>query len=579
MGPRASPSPRPSAAVTGGLVVVDVDDDEYEPAMPGPMDIDIEVDEGEGDEEDSDVPDVTASSSSSRPPSPSSTAATGSSLGPRPLPTTTATGQQQSPGPAMGGGMGGKPGSGAGSVPPKDRSGSLLGPEGLVAGMGPAGSVSTEAGPRASSAGNASSTTSGLGGFVLGPTTPRPTGTGALGAGAAGSPGARVVVPMGASPAVSTMQGPKSVLIEAKGATKTVLMGCVLPFEGSDQTPVGKAVHAALLMALRDLGPSLKIPVNINLTCLNTRCLDIPAHNAMEQLVKAGAVAVVGDICSAASVAAAGVAGTKQVPLISPASSSPQLTGMSFFYRTVPSDRYQGAAAAALVLKKGIKRVGMVYEDVSYGYGLAFNFIASFTRDGGAVSPVEVFKKFQGDPAAAVAKMVEARASKADPIQAVVISTSNITYFTEFLRAAAAAKLDLPILGGDAIASPTTTDLLRDSPGLLKNVHITAFAQGSPAFQKKFAEVNPGLEYDGNAAQGYDAMHALLRAYMDAPAPKEPQDIASQITKQKFKGVSGPIAFDSKGDLIPHDGVYITITFDPKTGQMVFGDSINLPDF
>jgi hypothetical protein len=46
-----------------------------------------------------------------------------------------------------------------------------------------------------------------------------------------------------------------------------------------------------------------------------------------------------------------------------------------------------------------------------------------------------------------------------------------------------------------------------------------------------------------------------------------------------FVGVSGPIAFDSKGDLIPHDGVYITITFDTKTGQMVFGDSIDLPDF
>lgn len=44
-------------------------------------------------------------------------------------------------------------------------------------------------------------------------------------------------------------------------------------------------------------------------------------------------------------------------------------------------------------------------------------------------------------------------------------------------------------------------------------------------------------------------------------------------------GVSGPIAFDSKGDLIPHDGVYITMTFDPKTGEMVPGDPIDLPDF
>lgn len=71
------------------------------------------------------------------------------------------------------------------------------------------------------------------------------------------------------------------------------------------------------------------------------QCTDIPAHNAMTQLARAGAVAVIGDICSAASVAAAGVAGDKQVPLISPASSSPQLSGMPFFARTVPSDRYE----------------------------------------------------------------------------------------------------------------------------------------------------------------------------------------------------------------------------------------------
>jgi ABC-type branched-subunit amino acid transport system substrate-binding protein len=108
----------------------------------------------------------------------------------------------------------------------------------------------------------------------------------------------------------------------------------------------------------------------------------------------------------------------------------------------------------------------------------------------------------------------------------------------EFVRAAAAAKLDLPILGGDAIASPQTSELLKDNPSLLKNVQITAFSQGSEAFQKRFAEAAPGVEYDGNAAQGYDAMHAVLRAYMAAPAPKEPRDIAQQIPKQNFTGVT-----------------------------------------
>jgi hypothetical protein len=47
-------------------------------------------------------------------------------------------------------------------------------------------------------------------------------------------------------------------------------------------------------------------------------------------------------------VSAAGVANEFKVPLISPASSSPQITGMEFVYRTVPSDRCAAHCGAAV---------------------------------------------------------------------------------------------------------------------------------------------------------------------------------------------------------------------------------------
>lgn len=372
----------------------------------------------------------------------------------------------------------------------------------------------------------------------------------------------------------SLFKGPEPYVIKQSGAQETILIGCALPFEGSDQDSVGKAVHVALKMALQDLVPKMKPPVNVNLTCLNSRCLDIPAYNAMSVLAKEGAVAVIGEICSAATVAAAGVAAAKEVPLISPASSSPQLTNMPFFFRTVPSDRYQGAAAAEFALKKGLKTIGMVYEDASYGYGLAFNFIATFTRDGGSIPIVESFKKGAGDPQRIVAKMVEAKASK--KLEAVYVSTNNLTFFADFVRAADKAKLDLLILGGDAIASPFITDAFKDNPGLLKGVTITAFNQGSDDFQAKFKAAAPGVEYDGNAAQGYDAMTALLNAYSSTPSPREPRAIAKAIPKQNFIGVSGAIAFDSKGDMLPNNDTYVQVKFDAKTGAQQMGPSIPL---
>lgn len=89
---------------------------------------------------------------------------------------------------------------------------------------------------------------------------------------------------------------------------------------------------------------------------------------------------MVGEICSAATVAAAGVATSSSLPLISPAATSPALSGKDMFFRTVPSDKFQGQAAANLLIKKGYRNVAMVYEDAAYGYGLAFNFIAAFTK-------------------------------------------------------------------------------------------------------------------------------------------------------------------------------------------------------
>lgn len=42
-------------------------------------------------------------------------------------------------------------------------------------------------------------------------------------------------------------------------------------------------------------------------------------------------------------------------------------------------------------------------------------------------------------------------------------------------------------------------------------------------------------------------------------------------------GVSGPVAFDAKGDLKPHNGVYITAKFDPTNAQLVLGKAVPLP--
>jgi hypothetical protein len=229
----------------------------------------------------------------------------------------------------------------------------------------------------------------------------------------------------------ASLRGPEPIIFNTPGAKKTVLIGCALPLEGTDHDVGGRAVLQGVKMAITDLLPELKLGINVNLTCLNskvcsggacwfwgvgerqegapaggrrgylfctcsrelTATLPPGAHSASTSppswrlsswprtarvshvhsacaparppraclrdradccrlasltrvllplllpLLLLQTVAVIGEICSAASVAAGGVANEFKIPLISPASSSPQLTGIDYFYRTVPSDR------------------------------------------------------------------------------------------------------------------------------------------------------------------------------------------------------------------------------------------------
>lgn len=74
-------------------------------------------------------------------------------------------------------------------------------------------------------------------------------------------------------------------------------------------------------------------------------------------------------------------------------------------------------------------------------------------------------------------------------------------------------------------------------------------------------------------------LERVLAWCLIVPLTRSLTPAAARCAVMRCAGVSGPIAFDSKGDLLPHDGVYITITFDPKTGEMVFGNTVDLPDF
>jgi neutral amino acid transport system substrate-binding protein len=113
----------------------------------------------------------------------------------------------------------------------------------------------------------------------------------------------------------------------------------------------------------------------------------------MTKLAEVDKVAgVVGSFASSVSTAAADVAVTNKVMLVSPGSTSPVFTQRAkegkyqgFWARTAPPDTYQAQAMAQLAVKKGFKKVATIAINNDYGVGFEKEFIAAFKKLGGTV--------------------------------------------------------------------------------------------------------------------------------------------------------------------------------------------------
>ncbi|KIY92990.1 branched-chain amino acid transport system substrate-binding protein [Monoraphidium neglectum] len=221
-----------------------------------------------------------------------------------------------------------------------------------------------------------------------------------------------------ASPAAAASSAPAAAAPTA--GKKTLKIGCLVPLTGG-KTNTGRAVQAAIEMAIRDVAPKRLPGVDVQLVCEDTKCADVPSLRAAQRLARdKGVNVLIGDVCSAASLAATSVANKYQLPMVSPASTSVSLsTAGDYFFRTVPSDRYQGQFAAAKMGALGLKKVVVAFSDESYGQGLSFAFIAAFTKDGGRAFPVPLPAGVRNTSAV----LAEIRRNQAD---GVFIASNNV---------------------------------------------------------------------------------------------------------------------------------------------------------
>lgn len=261
-------------------------------------------------------------------------------------------------------------------------------------------------------------------------------------------------------------------------------------------------------------------------------------------------LAVLGHVNSRTTLAAGRVY-EGHVPAVAATASAPDLTGFSsWFFRVVPSDSSTGRQLASLVAALGWKRMAMIYENDSYGRGLATAFTAAYPGALVTTDPVdENVKDFT--PYLEVARRRGA--------SAVFVATSEDIGLS-VVQSARAGKYRMTVLGSDGwaglAANPTFDGVVLGLPFVAEGVS----AKDAPfvdAFRGRFH-----AEPDAAAALAYDAATLVGRAITARGASRRAvrDYLREEAAHAPFDGVTGSIQLQSDGDPRPRDLVGAVIS-------------------
>lgn len=280
-------------------------------------------------------------------------------------------------------------------------------------------------------------------------------------------------------------------------------------------------------------------------------------------LYEAGVSAVIGHLFSGTTLAAAPVynGGKDPVAAISPSSSSPDIsTAGEYTFRICPSDLAHGAALARWAHDTlGLERGAVLYLNDQYGRGVRQTFVRDFTRRGGVLVAIDPYLGETPEVGPYLDRLV-----KIGRVEFLMVA-GNRGEAEEILRQARGRGLNMPILGGDGLEGIEEAGAIADGVYLSSAYLPTLATPANKAFLQAYRKRFPGAGLPNQpAAATYDAVY-LLRDVI-AKAGTKRADVRRALAQvgshaPPFKGVTGTVAFDLRGD-VPNQTVYIGMVRD-----------------
>lgn len=208
------------------------------------------------------------------------------------------------------------------------------------------------------------------------------------------------------------------------------------------------------------------------------------------------------------AVAAGQIAAAAGIPAMSSCASTPTLPGIvgEYMFSNYTADNLQAAALADYAVKQGYKNAFvMLSKDTPYTQKLPEYFADVFQKKGGALAGTVEYKMSQQDFAAEVTKL-----KALSPAPDVIMTSAYEPDFPAFIKALRAAGIATPVLGSDAIDSPTTLALGEVAEGVVFS--NAGFAVADSPLAKFNAEYKAAKGKEPETvyvATGYDMIKVL----------------------------------------------------------------------
>ncbi|MGC9358394.1 MAG: ABC transporter substrate-binding protein [Anaerolineae bacterium] len=272
------------------------------------------------------------------------------------------------------------------------------------------------------------------------------------------------------------------------------------------------------------------------------------ARAADQALIDAGVVAIIGHMTSGQSVAAVPVVNETEIILLSPTTSTPELSGLKDnFFRVNPVNAQEAMATACHMYREhGLVSAAIIYDDQNAAYTDVYRetFESTYHILGGEITG-EI--SFSSDENPDFALLVD-ELRTGDPA-AVLIVTSDVdaALIAQQVRL---AGWEVPL---SAAGWAQTEALLQNGGAAVEGMHlVTNYDSNSQApafldFKTRYQE-HFGRAPTFAAAQAYESVFLLAAALEKTNG--NAQGLSQALVETRVEGLTGPFELDEYGDVV-----------------------------